>query len=262
MTSDPSKTSKGRARRRLYLPVAAAVLAALLALSAVASGEIIQTFSVKVKPRVEGKPISLRVNETTKENAAPQPPPMTRQVIYLQRGGKFNGKRFKRCRLSRLRAKGPKGCPKRSKIGTGTGTGSAKPILDNVNAKLTLFNGKRRHGNDTVYVFVLPDIGPTFVVVGEIKRRKGRYGHVLDFRIPPIKTLPLAPDASVTSVKTKTRRMKVTKRKRGKKRSYYLIRAPRKCGKYWRAKAKFFYVNGEVETVNKKMRCKKRKSRR
>ncbi|MGH2979888.1 MAG: hypothetical protein ACRDLQ_09675 [Solirubrobacterales bacterium] len=239
-----------------------AMVGALLALTAVASGQIVQTFDVKVKPPVAGKPISLRVSETTRDDAAPQPPPMTRQVIYLQRGGKFNGKRFRHCRLSQLRKRGPKGCPKRSKIGTGRGTGSAKPILDNVSAKLTLFNGTRRHGRDRVFVFVLPEIGPTFVVVGTIKRRKGRYGHVLDFRIPPIKTLPLAPDASVTSVRTKTRRLRTTKRIRGEKRRYYLIRAPRKCHRYWRAKARFYYANGEVETVKQKMRCKKRKHRR
>jgi len=244
------------------LTLLAAVTAALLVLTAAASGQIIQTFGVKVSPRVASKPITLRVNETTKEDAAPQPPPMTRQVIYLQRGGKFNGRRFRHCRLSKLRKKGPKGCPKSSRIGTGRGTGSAKPILGNVNAKLTLFNGTRRHGRDRIFVFVFPDIGPTFVVVGTVKKRKGRYGYALDFRIPPIKTLPTAPDASITSVKTKTPRKHVTKRRHGHKQRYYLIRAPRKCHRYWYAKAKFYYVNGEVKTVKDKMRCKKRKSRR
>ena len=259
-----ARLSTRRRRLRGTGLVAGATMAVLLVLAAVAPGQIIQTFNVKVSPRVAAKPITLRVSETTREDAAPQPPPMTRQVIYLQRGGKFNGRRFRKCRLARLQARGPKGCPRKSKIGTGRGTGSAKPILDNVNGKLTLFNGRRKNGRDRVFVFVQPDIGPTFVSVGTIKRRKGRYGHVLDFTIPPIKTLPGAPDASVTSVRTKTPRKRITKkRKRGGKKRYYLIRAPRKCHRYWRAKARFYYADGQTKTVNTKLRCKKpRKSRR
>ena len=64
-------------------------------------------------------------------------------------------------------------------------------------------------------MYVFPDLGPTFVSVGKIGKSGGRY--TLDFNIPPIKTLPSAPDASVVSVKTKTP-VKGTK-KSGKRRS-------------------------------------------
>jgi len=202
--------------RRWWL---AAVTAALLVLTAAASGQIIQTFGVKVSPRVASKPITLRVNETTKEDAAPQPPPMTRQVIYLQRGGKFNGRRFRHCRLSKLRKKGPKGCPKSSRIGTGRGTGSAKPILGNVSAKLTLFNGTRSHGRDRIFVFVFPDIGPTFVVVGTVKKRKGRYGLILSAKLPQA----LISWGRVTGLAMKMRRVYGY---RGKRRSFISAGCP------------------------------------
>jgi hypothetical protein len=177
------------------------------------------------------------------------------QIIRLHKGGKFNGRYFPRCKLAQLQAKGPSGCPSRSKIGTGTGTGSAKPIVDSVSAKLTLFNGERKGGKDTVYVFTLPDIGPTFVVVGTIKRvNRGPYGYELRFGIDPIKTLPNAPDAAIISVKTKTPKKSV--RKRGKKR--YLIQAPSSCRGKWWYQGEFRFVNGATVKSQGTMKCRKR----
>jgi hypothetical protein len=233
----------------------------LLALAVAAPGSVVQRFSVGLKPARAGKPVSMRVQEKIWDDAAAQPPQLTRQVIRLQRGGKFNGRHFKRCKLAKLRAKGPKGCSKRSLIGRGTGTGSAKPIVDRVSAKLRLYNGERKGGRDTVYLWVFPDIGPTFVVVGTIKRTHGRYGHVLDFRVPPIKTLPGAPDASVTGVKTKTYRKRVTIRRKGHKTRRYLIVAPRRCHKRWRAESVFYYANGTVTKEKDSLRCHKRRHR-
>ena len=128
-------------------------------------------------------------------------------------GGKYNASKFPRCKLASLQAKGPKGCPSGSKIGTGTGIGLARPVVeDPVNGKLTIFNGAKVGGRDTVLVYVFPDLGPTFVSVGKVIKTGGKY--TLDFNIPPIKTLPSAPDASVTSVKTKTPVKRVKKGKR------------------------------------------------
>ena len=101
-------------------------------------------------------------------------------------------------------------------------------VEDPVNGKLTLFNGGKVGGRDTVLVYVFPDLGPTFVSVGKVIKSGGKY--TLDFNIPPIKTLPNAPDASVTSVKTNTPRKSIKKGKR----KHYLIIAPRKCSKAWK----------------------------
>ena len=253
----PTRVRPVRHRRSALLLIGAAAM--LFAFAVTAPGAVVQRFSVEVKPPRAGKAVSLRVKETISTDAGVQPPQLTRQVIRLQRGGKFNGRRFAKCRLSKLRAKGPKGCPKRSLIGRGTGTGSAEPIISHINAKLTLFNGRRQAGRDTVYLWVFPDIGPTFVVVGKVKRTRGRYGHVLDFKVPPIKTLPGAPDASVTGVKTRTYRKRVTVRRKSGKKRYQLIVAPRRCNKRWRAESVFFYADGSVEKVKDSLRCKKRR---
>ncbi len=213
-------------RRRLI--TALAVGAGVLAVAGAAYAAVTVTFSAKMSPNKANKPAALSVGINSADPAAEQPPIMNRIVIKFDKGGKFDAKRFKRYTLAKLQARGTNGCPSGSKIGTGTGVGMAKPVVtDPVNGKLTLFNGARVGGKDTVLVYVFPDLGPTFVSVGKVSKRSGRY--TLDFNIPPIKTLPSAPDASVTSVRTKTPVKRVTKRSGKRKRKYYLIVAPSKC---------------------------------
>jgi hypothetical protein len=239
-----------RLRRTLLVGSAAAALALLVAGAAYAAVTV--KFSASVKPAKAGKPTALKVNILSSDPAAEQPPIMNRIVIKLDGKAKFNASRFKRCKLSALESKGPRGCPSGSKIGTGTGVGMAKPVVtDPVNAKLTLFNGARTGGKDTVYVYVFPDLGPTFVTVGKVARSGGKY--VLDFSVPPIKTLPSAPDASVVSVKTSVPVKRVMKRHH----KYYLIVAPTRCRGSWKGSGTFYFRTGEKVDVPISQKCKR-----
>jgi hypothetical protein len=239
-------------RRLIAIPV---VALGALALVGVAYAAVTVTFSVTAKPNKANKPTGLYVNILSSDPAAAQPPIMNRIVIKLP-GGKYNASRFPRCRLATLQTKGPSGCPSGSKIGTGTGIGMARPVVtDPVKGKLTLFNGTRKGGKDTVLVFVLPDLGPTFVSAGKVIKTSS--GYTLDFSVPPIKTLPSAPDASVISVKTKTPVKKITKRRHGKRTTYYLIIAPRKCKGTWKGSGTFYFATGEKITVPISQKCKR-----
>jgi len=225
--------------------------AATFAVAGVAYAAVTVSFSATFSPAKAKKPAALNVDVKSTDPAAEQPPIMNRIVIKLQ-GGQFNAGKFKRCKLASLQAKGPKGCPSGSKIGTGAGVGMAKPVVtDPVNGTLTLFNGARVGGKDTVLVYVFPDLGPTFVSVGKITKSGSRY--TLDFNVPPIKTLPSAPDASVTSVKTNTPRKTIKKGKR----KFSLIIAPKKCSGTWKASATFYFATGETKTVAFSQKCKK-----
>jgi hypothetical protein len=247
--------------RKKLLLIAGLCMGALAIVAVVAQAAIVQTFTATVSPAKAKKPVALSVTEGTSLTADDpgyqvkgQPPPQKTQIIRLQKGGAFGGKYFARCKLAALQANGPKACPSKSKIGTGVGTGSAKPILDSVSGKLTLFNGEKKGGKDTVYVFTLPDVGPTFVVVGTIKKiNKGNFGYELTFNIDPIKTLPNAPDAAIISVKTKTPVKSV--KKGGKKR--YLITAPKTCKGKWFYQGEFQFVNGQKAVVDGSKACKK-----
>jgi hypothetical protein len=213
------------------------------------------TFTAEVKPNKAKSPAGLNVKFEASDPAAEQPPIMNRVVIKLNEGGKYNSSKFPRCQLAKLQARGPKGCPSKSKIGSGRGVGYAKPVVtDPVNAKLTLFNGAKVGGKDTVLVYVFPDLGPTFVSVCKItKKTQGSFDYTLDCNIPPIKTLPSAPDASTVSVKTKTQ--KKTIKKSGKK--YPLTVAPKKCSGTWKAEAQFFFTNGETVKSKYSGKCSK-----
>jgi len=109
-------------------------------------------------------------------------------------------------------------------------------------------------GKDTVFVYVFPDLGPTFVTVCKVSLKpSGSFDYTLDCSIPPIKTLPSAPDASVVTVKTKTE--KKTVKKSGKK--YPLIVAPKKCSGTWKTQAQFFFATGTTVTTKYSGKCSK-----
>ena len=233
------------------LGVGAAV--ALLASVAFAAAQVV--FKATVSPNKPGKSASLDIQFASSEPGQPQPPIMNRVVIKFNKGGKYNTSKFPRCKLASLQSKGPNGCPSGSKIGTGSGIGRALPVVeDPVNAKLTLFNGAKTGGKDAVFVYVFPDLGPTFVTVCKITiKSQGSFDYTLDCTIPPIKTLPSAPDASVVTVKTKTQ--KKTVKKGGKK--YPLVVSPKKCNGTWKAQAQFFFLTGQTVTTPYSMKCSK-----
>ena len=237
--------------RKLIVGFGTAVAA--LAVASIAYAAVNVTFSATASPNKANKPTGLKVNIASTDDTpgALQPPIMNRIVIKLP-GGTYNGSKFPRCKLAALQAKGPNACPSKSKIGTGTGIGLARPVVeDPVNGKLTLFNGDKQGGKDAVLVYVFPDLGPTFVSVGKVSKSGGKY--TLDFNVPPIKTLPSAPDASVTSVKTNTPRKTIKKGKR----KFSLIIAPKKCSGTWKASATFYFATGETKTVAFSQKCKK-----
>jgi hypothetical protein len=222
-------------------------LAALVALGVVAAnafGVVSINSSYTFSPNKAKKSAGVSVNYVITDPAQIQPPVNNRIQISFSKGGKWNGKKFPKCSASKLLSRGPKGCPGKSKLGTGTGVGYAKPVVtDPVNAKLTLFNG----GN-SVLVYVFPDLGPTFVVTCKVVG-----GYNLDCGIPPIKTLPSAPDAATATVKTKTKAKSI---KKGKKKIGLII-TPKKCKKAWKTKATFSFTTGEKVTVNTSQKCKK-----
>jgi hypothetical protein len=223
---------------------------ACLALASLAYGAVQVAFTGSVSPNKAKSPAGLKTKIVASDPAAPQPPIMDRILIKLNAGGTYNGSKFPKCNLNALQAKGPKGCPSGSKIGSGTGVGYAKPVVtDPVQAKLTIFNGGTK-----IFVYVFPDLGPTFVTIGNVIHKKdGPYDYTLDFKIPAIKTLPSAPDASVGTVDTNTPKKFI---KKGKKKLSLII-TPKKCTGTWKAEGDFHFVTGETIKSPTSQKCKK-----
>ena len=182
--------------------------------------------------------ISLRTLIRITDNAgAPAPLQLTHTTLRFPKGAKVNARFFPKCNPAALRQRGPRACPAKSKIGSGRAIGLAPPVVqDPVNTKITLFNGTPQGGNPVIIIYALPDLGPVMTLPGVLKSGRGTpYGYVLDTPVPPIKTLPSAPDASVTLFDATTR--DVTVRRRG--RTIHYIDSPVLCD------GTFFMLDGQ-----------------
>jgi hypothetical protein len=193
--------------------------------------------------------LSLRTTFSITDPSSPAPLQLDRTTLRFPKGAVVNGRFFPKCKFTALQSKGPRACPKGSKLGGGTAKGAAPPIVDSVAAKVTLFNGVPVGRNPTLLVYVLPDLGPVIALEGVLKRGSGHYGYVLTVDVPPIKTLPSAPDASTTFFDTTLRNVSV--KRRGRRISY--IDSPVLCdGTYFLLDGAFRYRGGVTNTVLEK----------
>jgi hypothetical protein len=204
------------------------------------------TYAKRDRNKVRGG-LSLRTTFSITDPAAPAPLQLERTVLRFPKGAKVNGRFFPKCTVAILQTRGPRGCPRRSRIGGGRARGAAPPIVDSVAAKVTLFNGPRVGRNSSLIIYSLPDLGPVLIQSGVLRSdRSGRYGYVLSVDIPPIKTLPSAPDASVTFFDATVNNISV--RRRGRRINY--IDSPVLCnGTFFLLDGEFSYRGGITNTV-------------
>jgi hypothetical protein len=249
-----------------------ALLAALIAAS-VAFAQGTTTLEIKTTPAKASKskkklrPIQLAINVGfgNADTSAPQPPYLRKVVIRFNEGGTYNGKLFPKCNAAKLLTNGPSACPKGSKIGKGTATAAAQPVIPSVNAVLTLFNGQPKGGVPTVIIYAVPDISSPLTIVGTVKKGpkvscasgKGKCDYVLSFDVPDIPTLPGQPNAAVITTKTKTDKVFVKKKKKGKTVKIPLIGAPIKCTGTWVADSTVTFGDGSTATADTSASCKK-----
>jgi hypothetical protein len=159
--------------------------------------------------------------------------------VRLPRRGRAHFTRFARCRLATLQARGPLGCPRRSKLGRGSASGGF--LNDVVGAKVWLYNGQRIGGRRTLFVFVLPERGPSFVHVAKWSRRAGG-ALQLDIQTGTI-TIGTMPIASTTALLL---------RFDGRRGSVPFMTSP--CGRQWTVTA--FYVDGATVTATDTAVCR------
>jgi hypothetical protein len=237
--------------RRILLTSAGALVAASMiapAAPAVTTQEI--SFHGKYAKRDRNKTrggLSLRTTFSITDPGAPAPLQLERTVLRFPKGATLNGRFFPKCTVAILQTKGPRGCPGGSRIGGGRARGAAPPIVDSVAAKVTLFNGPAVGRNPSLIIYSLPDLGPVLIQSGTLRSdRSGRYGYVLSIDIPPIKTLPSAPDASVTFFDATVNNISV--RRRGRRINY--IDSPVLCnGTFFLLDGAFSYRGGVTNQV-------------
>jgi hypothetical protein len=246
------------------------VLLVALVVTSVALAAPTTTLEVKVTPSKTSKskkklrPIRLAINVGFSDPAAAQPPALRKVTIRFNEGGTYNGKLFPKCNAAKLLANGPSACPKGSKIGKGTATAAAQPVIPSVNAVLTLFNGQPKGGVPTVIIYAVPDISSPLTIVGTVKKGskvscasgQGKCDYVLSFDVPDIPTLPGQPNAAVITTKTKTDKVFVKKKKHGKTVKIPLIGAPTKCTGKWVADSVVTFGDGSTANAESTASCK------
>jgi hypothetical protein len=206
-------------------------------------------YSKRDRHKVRGG-LSLRTTFSITDPAAPAPLQLDRTSLRFPKGSVVNGRYFPQCKLTAIQAKGPRGCPKGSKLGGGTARGAAPPIVASVDAKVSFYNGVPVGKDPTIIIYTLPDLGPILTLYGVLKsNRSGNYGYVMNVDIPPIKTLPSAPDASVTFFDATLNNRSV--RRKGRRINY--VDAPVLCnGTYFLLDGAFTYRGGITNQVLEK----------
>jgi hypothetical protein len=192
--------------------------------------------------------LTLRTAFRITDSSGGKPPALTNTTLRFPKGSVVNAKYFPKCSPAKLQAKGVKGCPSASKVGTGKAQGDARPIVaDPIDAKITLFNGTPRNGNPTIIIYAVPELSSPLTIVADlVRQRRGNYGYVLDADVPPIPTLPGQPNASVSFFDATT--LDRTVRRHGRRIHY--IEAPVLCsGTYFLLDGSFSYEGGLTDTV-------------
>ncbi len=132
------------------------------------------------------------------------PSPVRRSVVELPAGLGLDIPVLRSCNAAQLRTRGPKGCSAQSQIGGGHALleGDAGSQLITESVELWIFLGPL-HGFQPTFEVLAQGYTPLeerIVLNGAVIPATAPYGEALALEVPPIPTLPLEPDASLTSL--------------------------------------------------------------
>jgi hypothetical protein len=256
-----TKRDEERSMRKFFALATAA--SGLVALTGVAlageagpspSGQI-QTLEITHSPNKASKKkkprgAKIKVVITLRKADGTKPSPTVDTIVELPSGMGLNYREFPTCSQSALESQGPRGCPSKSKVGTGRLEADASPVLAKVGGTVTAYNGRNR----TYLLYVVPEISSPLVIPGKLS------GRTLDFDVPLVPTLPGQPNATLTYFEvttggtiTKTKRVK-GKRKRVK---INYLENPTRCSGGYEWNFEFGYENGERLSPSDSAPCAK-----
>jgi hypothetical protein len=185
-------------------------------------------------------------------------PSQLRKVIFdLPTGTKISSKGFKTCASSALESGGPEGCSKGS-IASPVGEAVAEAPIGGTTVRVpgTLQAFLSPNGGLNFYANTGAPISAQIISVGTFITPEAGYGPKLEVVVPPIPSVPGAPNASIVAINVKVGAAV----KKGKKvLSYGTV--PSKCNKAtglkW--KTELTFENGDTVTATAKTICPKKK---
>ncbi|HEY2216331.1 MAG TPA: hypothetical protein VGH21_02475 [Solirubrobacteraceae bacterium] len=129
------------------------------------------------------------------------PAPLQAAVVRFPAGMTLEIPKLRSCSTEQLQQFGAHNCPAQSRLGEGHALVQTRPGAETIseNVTLTAFLGPPRRLQPTLEVLGegLTPIAVRMVVTGAVLGDRAPYGERLTMSIPPIPTLPLAPDGSL-----------------------------------------------------------------
>jgi len=189
---------------RKWLAAAGLIAVGVLLAASIAGGAMVRvgtlvltadgSFEPRALPRNHRVPIDFEGYADIRQTDGTVPPPLQHVKVEFDRDGRLTTAGLPVCPPQRLEGTTPKQAENRCRssiVGTGhVGAAIAVPGLKRVELRspLTLFNGPRQNGNQTVigHAWTLFPFPETYVVVAPIEKRRGTFGYRSSFDIPPI----------------------------------------------------------------------------
>lgn len=209
--------------------------------------------SVKLIKQPKGQPwqIGLTLGATIGTSDGTKPSALSNLVFFFPRAS-VNAGAFPTCTIAKLRAKGARGCPRGSKLGTGTSLIDASPLLNPAHADITMFNGPRKAGSPTfLFLAQAQEVQVTLYLQGTLKRQHGRFGYKLSMPFPHIPTISGFPDASVSQFQVN---VQAFARRHGRR--VPLLEAPTSCpSPGWLFEGDFSFYDGQKGSTRATIGC-------
>jgi hypothetical protein len=238
------------------MTVAAAAAFAALAVAGPAQAAHTQdlVFSATLLDQPKGQPwaVNLSVNATLGTTDDSIAAPLRHVRLQFPAGAKLNADKFPTC-TPKTFADSLK-CPRGSKLGNGLARVDARPLLNNVDAQLKLYNGKGTAKKRTLILTASTEdsgIEINLLLPGTLTKIGGRYSYQFDLNIPEIVAVPGAPPVAIDTFAVDVGgRVK----KKGKKLSY--IEAPTNCPPGgWPFTGTFTFGDGTLPPLNSHLDC-------
>ncbi len=241
-------------RRTIKVAAITAVTMAVAVPAAMAAHTQALVFGATLLDQPKGQPwaVNLNINATLGTTDGDLAPPLRHVSFQFPAGAKVNADKFPTC-APKTFADSLK-CPKASMLGTGLAKVDARPLLNNVDAQLKLYNGK---GNATKRTLILTastadaGIEINLVLPGTLKKVGGRYSYAFDLDIPEIIAVSGAPPVAINGFNVD---VGGRTKKKGKKISY--IDAPTRCPSGgWPFTGTFTFGDGTLPTLASHLDC-------
>jgi hypothetical protein len=238
------------------MTVAAAAAFAALAVAAPAQAAHTQdlVFSATLLDQPKGQPwaVNLNVLATLGTTDGGLAAPLRHVRLQFPAGAKVNADKFPTCTPKTFAA--TLNCPKASLLGNGLAKVDARPLLNNVDAQLKLYNGKGAAKKRALYLTASTEdagIEINLLLLGSLTKVGGRYSYQFDLDIPEIVAVSGAPPVAINSFNVNVGgRVK----KNGRKLSY--IDAPTKCPSGgWPFTGTFTFGDGTLPTLSSHLDC-------